>query len=97
MRLSQFRKDFPKLKENQSSISSSTKSKIKQYSNINVGESAGGISTNQGRAATQRDLQLTNQEQILRSGGKRKVESQVLNCKKRRENTDFGGSKTDQT
>ena len=97
MRLSQFRKDFPNLKANLSSISSSTNSKIKQYSNINVGESDGGISTDQGRVATQRDLQLTNQEQILRSGGKRKVESQVLNCKKRRENTDFGGSKTDQT
>ena len=97
MRLSQFRKDFPNLKANLSSISSSTNSKSKQYSNINVGESAGGISTNQGRAATQRDLQLTNQEQILRSGGKRKVESQLLKCKKRQENTDFGGSKTDQT
>ena len=65
-----------------------------------MGESDGGISTNQGRAATQRDLQLTNQEEILRSGGKRKVESiesQVLNCKKRRENTDFGGSKPERT
>ena len=55
-----------------------------------MGESEGGVSTNSVRAAVQRDLQLTNQEQVLRCGGKRKVESEVLNCKKRRENTDFG-------
>ena len=100
MRLSNFRKDFPNLKANLSSLSSSTNSqncKTKHYTNIKVGESEGGVSTNSVRAAVQRDLQLTNQEQVLRCGGKRKVESEVLNCKKRRENTDFEGSKTDQT
>ena len=62
-----------------------------------MGESGGGISTNSVRAASERDLKLTNQERIVQVGGKRKVESEIFNCKKRRENMDVGGLRTDQT
>jgi hypothetical protein len=49
------------------------------------------------KAATQRDLQLTNGEQAIRGGGKRKVESDIFNCKKRPENNDLSIISEDQT
>ena len=73
------------------------KMKNQNYTNINVGGNEREVSTNGKRAASQRDLHLTNREQVLLSGGKRKVESEIYNCKKRRENTDFGGQQKDQT
>ena len=55
------------------------------------------VSTNGVGSARQRDMQLTNEERVLQGGGKRKVESAIFNCKKRQENTDFGGTQTDLT
>ena len=103
MRLSNFRKQFPNLKAELSSSSNSIQDVQNQnqnytnYTNINVGGNEREVLTNEERAASQRDLHLTNRKQVLLGRGKRKVESDMFNCKKRRENTDFGGQHKDQT
>ena len=88
--LSNFRKQIPNLKANLSSNNN------QNYTNIIGCDNDGKESTNEVRAATQRDLQLTNGEQAIRGGGKRKVEPAMVSYKKRQENTDFAGISGDQ-
>ena len=83
MRLSNFRKTFPKLNtEENAKLSSYSK-----YTNVLGGESGRKVSTNMVGAATskERDLQSTNGK----GGIVDMLEPTVRNSKRRRENTDL--------
>ena len=81
MQLSNFRKTSPDLYIEENAKLSA----LSNYTNINVGESGGKVSTNRVRAATSRDLQSTNGK----GGIGESLEPTVRNSKRRWEYTDF--------